>query len=44
MIRKYRVADCEAIIEVWTATSLVATPFLADEFVTEERDNIRTNK
>ena len=42
MIRKYREADCEAIIEVWTAASLVATPFLSDEFVTEERDNIRT--
>ena len=42
MIRKYREVDCEAIIEVWTATSLVATPFLSDEFMTEERDNIRT--
>ena len=41
MIRKYSERDCEAIIEVWTAASLVATPFLSDEFVTEERDNIR---
>jgi putative acetyltransferase len=41
MIRKYRETDCEAIIQVWFAASLVATPFLSDEFLTEERDNIR---
>ncbi len=42
MIRQYRETDCEAIIEIWAAASLVATPFLPDEFVTKERENIRT--
>ncbi len=42
MIRKYEEADSEKIIEVWFAASQVATPFLSDEFLTEERDNIRT--
>lgn len=42
MIRKYADADCEAIIEVWYAASLVATPFLSKEFLAEERENIRT--
>ena len=42
MIRTYAEADCEAIIEVWFAASLVATPFLSKEFLAEERENIRT--
>ena len=42
MIRKYRETDCDAIIEVWFAASLVATPFLSDEFLAEEREKIRT--
>jgi len=42
VIRKYRTTDCEAIIEIWYAASLVATPFLSDEFLEEERKNIRT--
>jgi putative acetyltransferase len=41
MIRKYRESDCEALIEVWFAASQVATPFLSDEFLAEERDKIR---
>ncbi len=41
MIRKFRETDCEAIIEVWFAAIQVATPFLSDEFLAEERDNIR---
>jgi len=41
MIRKFRETDCEVIIEVWFAASQVATPFLSDEFLAEERDNIR---
>lgn len=40
MIRKYSDKDCEAIIAVWFAASLIATPFLSDEFLTKERDNI----
>ena len=42
MIRRYRETDCDAILEVWSAASLVATPFLSDEFMTDERDKIRT--
>jgi putative acetyltransferase len=42
MIRKYTEADCEGLIEVWSAASVVATPFLSDEFMSEERVNIRT--
>ena len=41
MIRKSRETDCEAIIGVWFAASQVATPFLSDEFLVDERDNIR---
>lgn len=41
MIRKYRATDREAIIEVWYSASLVATPFLSDEFLEQERENIR---
>lgn len=42
MIRKYTMADCEAVIEVWFAASLVATPFLSSEFLAKEREDIRT--
>ena len=42
MIRKYTAADCGAIIEVWSAASLFATPFLSEEFLAEEREKIRT--
>ena len=41
MIRKSGETDFEAIIGVWFAASQVATPFLSDEFLVEERDNIR---
>ncbi len=40
-IRKYNDTDCEAVIEIWYAASLVATPFLSDEFLTWEREQIR---
>ncbi len=40
-IRKYIDKDCEAVIEIWYAASLVATPFLSDEFLTREREQIR---
>jgi len=43
MIRKYGEKDCDALIEVWLAASRVATPFLSDEFLAQERDNIRKN-
>jgi putative acetyltransferase len=40
VIRKYKEADAEAIVDIWFAASLVATPFLSDEFLAEERCNI----
>lgn len=42
IIRKYTDADCDGVIEAWYAASVVATPFLSDEFMSEERRNIRT--
>ena len=41
MIGSYRDEYCEALIEIWFAASQVATPFLSDDFLAEERDNIR---
>jgi putative acetyltransferase len=42
VIRKYEQADCDAVIEVWSAASSAATPFLSEEFLAEERERIRT--
>ena len=42
MIRKYADTDCDEVIEAWYAASMVATPFLSEEFISEERGNIRT--
>ena len=42
IIRKYADPDCDGVIEAWYAASLVATPFLSDEFMSEERGDIRT--
>ena len=41
MIRQYAESDCEAVIDVWYAASLVATPFLSRTFLKAERENIR---
>ena len=41
MIRKSRKTDFEGIIEIWFAASQIATPFLSDEFLAEERENIK---
>ena len=43
MIRKYVPGDCDALIEIWLAASRVATPFLTEEFLAYEQDNIRNN-
>ncbi len=40
-IRKYNDTDCEAVIEIWYTASKIATPFLSDEFLTWEREQIR---
>ena len=42
IIRQYADSDCEAVVDVWYAASLVATPFLSREFLTEVRKNIRS--
>lgn len=42
MIRKYRVPDCDAIVNIYTAASRLATPFLSDAFIRQECENIRT--
>ncbi len=41
MIRGYRDKDCAAVIELWYTASQVATPFLSEEFLAEEREEIR---
>ena len=41
MIRKYREEDIEALLEVWFLASSLAHPFLSDEFMEQERANIR---
>ena len=41
MIRRSKKTDVEAIIEIWFAASQIATPFLSDEFLAEERENIK---
>lgn len=40
MIRKYRPADCEGVLRVWTQASALAHPFLSEEFLERERHNI----
>ena len=41
MIRKYRLTDTEAILEVWFEASSQAHPFLDAAFMTKEKRNIR---
>ena len=41
MIRQYKSTDADAIVNIWQEASRVATPFLTEEFVQQERDNIR---
>lgn len=41
MIREYNESDGERIVDIWAAASRVATPFLSDTFMAEERENIR---
>ncbi len=41
MIRRYRDKDSEALIEIWYTASQVATRFLSEEFLAEEREAIR---
>jgi len=41
VIREFADADTDAIVETWYAASKLATPFLDEEFLDGERDNIR---
>ncbi len=41
MIRPYEARDVDRILEVWLAASLIAHPFLEDDFLDQEKQNIR---
>ena len=41
MIREYHDDDLDQLLEVWHRASEVAHPFLSEEFLAEERENIR---
>ncbi|GMR12849.1 MAG: GNAT family N-acetyltransferase [Gemmatimonadota bacterium] len=41
MIREYRDADLDRILEVWLAASKIAHPFLTEEFLANELKSIR---
>lgn len=40
MIRNYQPADCDDVLRVWARASAVAHPFLSEEFLELERNNI----
>lgn len=40
MIREYRPADCQDVLDVWARASAVAHPFLSTDFLDEERETI----
>lgn len=41
MIREYTDSDLELLLETWHSASLIGHPFLSDEFLHRERENIR---
>ena len=41
MIRKYQDQDIEELLDVWFLASSIAHPFLSDDFMEQERENIR---
>lgn len=41
MIRKYKTADTEAILDVWYKSTTLAHAFMTEEFKAKERNNIR---
>ena len=41
MIRKYKAADIEILLDVWYAATTLAHPFLTTSFQAQERENIR---
>ncbi len=40
VIRKYQERDLGELLETWAAASAIAHPFLSDEFLASERENI----
>ncbi len=41
MIRDYKPVDASALVTIWLAASAVAHPFLSEEFISQEADNLR---
>ncbi len=41
MIRDYKPVDASALVTIWLAASAVAHPFLSEEFISREADNLR---
>ena len=41
MIRDFESKDTDAVVTVWRAATLVAHPFLSDDFVEQEAGNLR---
>lgn len=41
MIRKHRSDDTDAVVDVWRSASALAHPFLPQEFIEQEADNVR---
>lgn len=41
MIRDFETKDTDAVVTVWCAATQVAHPFLADDFVEQETENLR---
>jgi len=41
MIREYRSEDTDAVVAVWQAATALAHPFLKEDFVAQEAENLR---
>lgn len=41
MIRKYQMADTDALVSIWQAASALAHPFLDKDFLAGETENLR---
>jgi putative acetyltransferase len=39
-IRQYRKSDLDAVLSSWEAATRLAHPFMTDEFIAQERDNV----
>ena len=41
MIREYTPSDASALVSIWLAASAVAHPFLSEDFIAQEAENLR---